>query len=77
VKGRVAGADTLCITHNELLYAFNQSSKFELALVFVHENDSVEGPHYLGNPFQREPDFGVASVNYKITELLKRAGGNA
>ncbi|WP_425618993.1 helicase-related protein [Anatilimnocola sp. NA78] len=77
VKGRFAGADTICVTHNELLYAFNQAAKFELALVFVNPDDSVQGPHYLGNPFQREPEFGIASVNYKIAELLKRAKGNA
>ncbi len=77
VKGRVAGADTLCITHNELLYAFNQAAKFELVLVFVNPDDSIQGPHYLGNPFNREPEFGIASVNYKIAELLKRAKGNS
>jgi hypothetical protein len=57
--------------------AANQAAKFELALVFVNPDDSVQGPHYLGNPFQREPEFGIASVNYKIAELLKRAKGNA
>jgi len=73
VKGRVAGADTLCITHNELLYAFNQATKFELALVYVNPDDTVNGPHYLGNPFTREPEFGVASVNYDINKLLQSA----
>jgi hypothetical protein len=43
----------------------------------VNPDDSVQGPHFLGNPFQREPEFGIASVNYKIAELLKRAKGNA
>lgn len=70
VKGRVAGADTICVTHNELRYAFNQAAKFELALVFVNPDDTVNGPYYLGNPFNREPEFGVASVNYNIQALL-------
>ncbi len=26
--------------------------------------------HYLRRPFQREPDFGVTSVNYRFNELL-------
>ena len=26
--------------------------------------------HYLHRPFQREPDFGVTSVNYRFNELL-------
>ena len=30
--------------------------------------------HYLRRPFQREPDFGVTSVNYNFAELLQRAG---
>ena len=30
--------------------------------------------HYLRRPFQREPDFGVTSVNYDFAELLARAG---
>jgi hypothetical protein len=29
--------------------------------------------HYLRRPFQREPDFGVTSVNYDFAELLARA----
>lgn len=28
--------------------------------------------HYLRQPFQREPDFGVTSVNYDLAELLTR-----
>ncbi len=73
VKGRVKGADTITVTRNEILYAFNQGEKFVLAIVFVNPDDSTEGPHYLTNPFQREPDWGAASVNYSITELRKRA----
>ncbi len=73
VKGRVKGATTVTVTRNEILYAFNQGDKFVLAVVFVNPDDSVEGPHYLRNPFQKEPDWGAASVNYDIKELLKRA----
>jgi hypothetical protein len=29
--------------------------------------------HYVRHPFQREPDFGVTSVNYDFAELLARA----
>ncbi len=29
--------------------------------------------YYLRQPFQREPDFGVTSVNYDFAELLARA----
>jgi hypothetical protein len=29
--------------------------------------------HYVRHPFQREPDFGAASVNYSFSELLSKA----
>lgn len=35
--------------------------------------DGSEAVHYLRRPFQREPDFGVTSVNYNFAELLRRA----
>jgi hypothetical protein len=73
VKGRVKGAATVTVTRNEMLYAFNQGSKFILAIVLVGEDDSVDGPYYIRNPFEREPDWGVSSINYKLSDLLSRA----
>ena len=73
VKGRIKGANTVTITHNEMLYAFNQGDKFVLAIVIVGSEGDHEGPHYIRNPFTREPDWGVASINYKLGELLARA----
>ncbi|MCA9008491.1 MAG: DUF3883 domain-containing protein, partial [Planctomycetaceae bacterium] len=73
VKGRVKGAATVTVTRNEMLYAFNQGSKFILAIVLIGEDDSVDGPYYIRNPFEREPDWGVASINYKLIDLLSRA----
>lgn len=73
VKGRVKGATTITVTRNEILYAVNQGDKFLLAVVFIGPDDSTEGPFYLRNPFQREPDWGAASVNYNIQELIRRA----
>jgi hypothetical protein len=73
VKGRVKGAGTVCITRNEMLYACNQGEKFVLAVVLVGEGDEVDGPHYVRNPFDREPGWGVASINYNLGDLLARA----
>ena len=73
VKGRVKGAGTVCITRNEMLYAFNQGDKFVLAIALVGEGDAVEGPHYIRNPFDREPGWGIASINYNLGDLLCRA----
>jgi hypothetical protein len=70
VKGRAAGAETITVTRNEITYAVNQADKFVLAIVFVNPDDSVDGPHYVSNPFSREPDWGAASVNYFVSDLL-------
>lgn len=73
VKGRIKGAATVTITRNEMLYAFNQGDKFILAIVLVNEHNDTEGPYYIRRPFDREPGWGVSSVNYEIDHLLERA----
>lgn len=73
VKGRVKGASTVTITRNEMLYAFNQGDKFVLAIALVGEDDAIDGPHYVRNPFDREPGWGVASINYNLADLLSKA----
>ena len=73
VKGRVSGAETITVTKNEILYSLNKPEDFILAIVeFLDE--SAHRVHYVRRPFQREPDFGVTSVNYDFDELLSRAG---
>ncbi|HAB19023.1 MAG TPA: hypothetical protein DCE44_21610 [Verrucomicrobiales bacterium] len=71
VKGRVAGADTVSVTKNEILTALNKPDDFILALVFV-EAGRAEKPRYLDRPFEQEPDFATASITYRLAELLKR-----
>ena len=73
VKGRTAGADSVTVTSNEILTALNKPEDFILAIVEFQEADGHR-VHYLRQPFQREPDFGVTSVNYKLEELIARAG---
>ncbi|ACS54513.1 helicase domain protein [Rhizobium leguminosarum bv. trifolii WSM1325] len=73
VKGRVKGANTVTITRNEMLYAFNQGDKFVLAVAIVGENDVVDGPYYIPSPFDREPGWGVASINFSLGDLLAKA----
>jgi hypothetical protein len=72
VKGRAKGQSTVTVSRNEVLYGLNQEEKFLLAIVLV-DGDQPEGPYYLRNPFRQEPDFGVASINYDLDELLSRA----
>jgi len=71
VKGRAKGADTITITKNEILACLNQPDRYILAIVLV-EGKQVEGPFYIKNPFEQEPDFGVTSINYDISSLLKK-----
>ncbi len=73
VKGRVSGADTITVTRNEILYSLNKPEDFILGIVEFTGPDSHR-VHYLRQPFQREPDFGVTSVNYDLRDLLERAG---
>jgi hypothetical protein len=71
VKGRVTGADVVTVTRNEILYSLNKPDDFILAIVeFQGDKHTV---HYVRKPFQREPDFGVTSVNYDFAELIARA----
>lgn len=72
VKGRVSGADTITVTRNEILYWLNKPKDFILAIV-EFQADDTHCVHYVRRPFQREPDFGVTSVNYDFAELLGRA----
>jgi len=72
VKGRVSGAATITVTKNEILYSFNKPDDFIFAIVeFLPGN--AHRVHYVRRPFQREPDFGVTSVNYDFADLLARA----
>jgi superfamily II DNA or RNA helicase len=72
VKGRAKGQSTITVSRNEIIYGLNQSDKFMLAIVIV-DGDNHEGPHYVRKPFTIEPDFGVASVNYDLGDLLSKA----
>lgn len=72
VKGRVAKAETITVTKNEILYSLNKPDDFILAIVEFLEGDRYK-VHYLRRPFHREPDFDVVSQNYDFAGLLARA----
>lgn len=69
VKGRVKGAPTVTVTRNEILTSLNQPDKFILAIVLVDGNNA-ESPVYIRRPFQKEPEFGVTSINYDVNQLI-------
>ncbi len=75
VKGRAAGSTTVTITKNEILTALNKPDDFILAIVEIDgETTTLK---YVRQPFEREPDFGVSSVNYDLRGLLGRGEGPA
>ena len=71
VKGRAKGQSTITMSRNEIIYGLNQSDKFILAIIIV-DGDEHAGPYYIRDPFTQEPDFGVASVNYDLKDLLSK-----
>jgi hypothetical protein len=71
VKGRTRGADTVTVTKNEILTAFNKPDVYILAIV------EIDGKQchtvYLKKPFKIHPDFAATSVTYNIGELVGNA----
>ena len=72
VKGRASGAATITVTRNEILYSLNKPEDFILGIV-EFQDGGRHRVHYVREPFKREPDFGVTSVNYDFAELLAQA----
>ena len=68
----MAGAPTVTVTRNEILTSLNKPEDYVLAVVEFRD-DGTHQTHYIRQPFRREPDFGVTSVNYDLPELLARA----
>ena len=60
------------MTKNEILYSLNKPDDFILAIV-EFTSDENHQVHYVRQPFHREPDFGVTSVNYDLSDLIARA----
>ena len=73
VKGRVTGAPTITVTRNEILYSLNKPDDFILAIVEFLDGDTHR-VHYLRQPFQREPDFGVTS-ELRLSRAAGKGGG--
>jgi hypothetical protein len=68
VKGRIIGATTITVTKTEILTALNKPEDFILA--FVEVDGEKTKVRYIRKPFQKEPDFGAASVNYYLKDIL-------
>jgi hypothetical protein len=69
VKGRVKGGDTVTVSKNEILTAFNKPDEYILAIVEV--DGANTNTVYLKKPFRERPDFAATSVNYDVEELKR------
>ncbi len=75
VKGRIADADTVTVTKNEILYSLNKPDDFILAMV-AFGADGVHEVRYLRRPFHEKgvtTDFAGATVNFPVAQLLAEA----
>ena len=75
VKGRVAEADIVTVTKNEILYSLNKPDDFILAMVAFAADGSHE-VRYLRRPFHEKgvtTDFAGATVNFPFAQLLAEA----
>ena len=71
VKGRIAGADTVTLSRNEILTALNKPECWLLAIVEVDGNTAYT--RYLKNIVASVPAFAETSVTYDIGRLTKSA----
>ena len=69
VKGRQADAETVALTHNEILTALNRPENYILALVEV-ENGRPRAVYYLKKPPVKDPGDYAACVMLKWKHLV-------
>ena len=67
VKSRTASANTVTLSHNEILTARNVPEQFILAIVKI-DGDETHTTYY-GNLKFKEPDHGMAYITYDIDKL--------
>ena len=73
VKGRLAGADSVTLTRNEILCALNAPDRFRLAIVLV-ENGVAKPPVYVTNFDFGQPGFAQTGATYGLKQLLDHGG---
>lgn len=73
VKGRVAEADSVTLTRNEILRALNVPDRFRLAVVLV-DGDAARPPIYVvGSGVDwGQPSFAQTSATYSLKTLLEQ-----
>ena len=69
VKGRKAGAETVCVTKNELFSALNKREQYHLAVVVV-DGDEVADLRMMPDPWHGDWAFALTSQNVDLKTLL-------
>ncbi len=72
VKGKAVGRDTVTLSRTQINAAFNQGDDWVLAIVVV-DGDTAAEPRYVRRPFDQQASDQVASVNFKLDDLLERS----
>ncbi len=72
VKGRRAGADTVALTRDEILYSLNNPTQYILALVEVGQGGGVRAVRYVRDFERADPPLSVTSVSYNLHHLLTK-----
>ena len=72
VKGKMVGRETVTVSANQINFAYNKPDQFVLAVVSI-ENDQAKEPHYVRRPFELVAPDQVASMSFKLSDLLARA----
>ena len=72
VKGRVADADTVMITRQELITSLHEPEKFILAIVQIEGRKALAPRYVYGALDSREPPFDQNAIQFKIQRLLER-----
>lgn len=55
----------------EIIYCFQQADKFKPPIVIL-EDETYEAPRDIKNPFTKEPNIGVANINYDLIDLVSQ-----
>ncbi|MBK7583791.1 MAG: DUF3883 domain-containing protein [Myxococcales bacterium] len=73
VKGRLAHADSVTLTRNEILCALNAPERFRLAIVLI-ENGVARPPVYVTHFDFGQPGFAQTNATYSLKHLLDCGG---
>lgn len=73
VKGRIAGAEDVSITHNEIQKCVNKGDQFAFAIVEVNEDGTAQEPRYVRGAFTSPPEFHETDRRSKLRDLYALA----